>query len=849
MIKHYFKIAWRNICKYAVHNTISILGLMAGFVCLSLSSLWIKYENSYDSFHKDADRIFSLSQCYADGREYYMDKFGKEALSPLFEDPSVESYTGFDYVDYDNAREICVDSTFFDIFDIKLVSGDWSFLGNERLLAITSSYADSLFNGQNPIGLTCHDRKIVAVVDGIDKPSVLRFDLLSYRNSNETIESIMERIKNNVSDVNDEEEAKAAFQNYFLDVLNSGRSRYFIKLYDQANMDSVNKKIETGFAVASAVGATTELIPIKELHIQMAKNEMYFSYRNMKMFFLSSLLLMSCAIANLLLFFLSIMRKRERELALRIFNGSSTSSLIGMLSVEVGLIVGTALLFGLLCVYGLKEQFINLADPEMSGSYVIGNSLIVMLAVFVVSMAICSISIFIVRHRSIQSTIVRRKNHINFRKVSIGLQLFIGILFIFAASVMIHQFGFLRNENWGIKINDQAVVTIIKEQPKTEAEMSPEEFGNAFIEALGIGLGKIIQTDENEYQTFIEGQFGLSSKFSSIPVVEETIAGAGDLNYFVPNGYLSGTMLSRECKIDGSDNIKVDVLSILDNKNMRAIGVTVLEGFIPERPIADNEIVITENLQKEWSLDTINENTQVTIEHDRVNQFTYKKETVLSTYNVLAVIKDVCRFNYDENPSKLIFCSMNNLRLITMRPYVDKTKAVYTLRYHHGSRKEFTEQLTAMMDSTGLDYEVSFSEDKYFAGLTHDKHLFNLILMLGVICMLISVFGVWSIITLTCQERRREIAVRKVHGAKVCDILSIFVREYGAVLLMTSVVAFGVGYVVMHKWLQQFQKQAIISWWIYAVILLGMAAIICLTVVQRIIKTARENPADVIKSE
>ena len=115
--------------------------------------------------------------------------------------------------------------------------------------------------------------------------------------------------------------------------------------------------------------------------------------------------------------------------------------------------------------------------------------------------------------------------------------------------------------------------------------------------------------------------------------------------------------------------------------------------------------------------------------------------------------------------------------------------------------------------------------------------------------MLISVFGVWSIITLTCQERRREIAVRKVHGAKVRDILTIFVREYGAVLLATSLVAFGVGYVVMHKWIQQFQKQAVISWWIYAVILLGMAAIISLTVVQRIVKTARENPADVIKSE
>ena len=852
MLKHYFKIAWRNISKYAIHNTISILGLMAGFVCLSLSSLWLKYENSFDTFHKDADRIYTFSQYEQDGTEHHMEKVSYENLLPLFEDPIIESNTGIDFADYDNAREIRVDSTFFDVFDIRLVSGDWSFLGNENLLAITSSFADTLFHGQNPLGLTYNDRKIVAVVDGFDKPSVLRFDLMSYRNSSITADYYEKVLLNKYepADKEDDQAVLSAIQNSLLEMVDRQQSIFFIKVSDQVSIDSLSNKMDTIiFNISSLDRSQTKLQPIKGLHLQKAKNEMYFSYRNMQMLFYSSLLLMSCAIANLLLFFLNIIRKRERELALRTVNGSSASSLIGMLAIEVGLIVGISLIAGFLFVFAINEQFARLADPEMPGSYIVGNSLIVMLAVFFVSMIICSISIYIVRHRSIQSSIINRKNNSTFRKVSLGLQLFIGVLFIFAASVMIHQFSFLRNENWGIVVKDQAVVSILKEQPKTWAEMSPEEFGNALKDALGTGLGKIIPTEENDYQTLIEGQFGFSGKFSSLPVVEEMIPGVGDLNYFVPNGYLSGTMMSRDCKIDSIDKISVDILGILDSKNMRAIGVTVLEGSIPDRPIADNEIVITENLKKEIGLDIIDDNTQLTIENMRVNMNTYQRETVTGIYHVLAVIKDVHRFNYDEKPSKLIFCSKNNKNMFPIRMPVDKTKAVYTLRYHHGNRKEFTEQLTAIMDSTKLDYEITFSEDSYFAGLTHDKHLFNLILMLGLICMLISVFGVWSIITLTCQERRREIAVRKVHGAKVRDILTIFVREYGAVLLATSVVAFGVGYVVMHKWLQQFQKQAVISWWIYAVILLGMAAIISLTVVQRIIKTARENPADVIKSE
>ena len=44
MFSHYLKIALRNIRKYALQNTVSVIGLAAGFVCLCLSSAWLYYE-------------------------------------------------------------------------------------------------------------------------------------------------------------------------------------------------------------------------------------------------------------------------------------------------------------------------------------------------------------------------------------------------------------------------------------------------------------------------------------------------------------------------------------------------------------------------------------------------------------------------------------------------------------------------------------------------------------------------------------------------------------------------------------------------------------------------------------
>ena len=53
----------------------------------------------------------------------------------------------------------------------------------------------------------------------------------------------------------------------------------------------------------------------------------------------------------------------------------------------------------------------------------------------------------------------------------------------------------------------------------------------------------------------------------------------------------------------------------------------------------------------------------------------------------------------------------------------------------------------------------------------------------------------------------------------------------------------------MHQWIQKFPRQATISWWIYAGIFAATVIVIGLTVIHKVVKTASENPADVIKSE
>ena len=207
-----------------------------------------------------------------------------------------------------------------------------------------------------------------------------------------------------------------------------------------------------------------------------------------------------------------------------------------------------------------------------------------------------------------------------------------------------------------------------------------------------------------------------------------------------------------------------------------------------------------------------------------------------------------------EAPS-LILCNPNNPKLTSTLAtdlggaLMGKPGAAYMVRYQHGFKKELKQKLAAMLDGIDCTYEIAFTEDQFYKGLEKEKHLKNLILGMGIVCILISIFGVWSMISLACLERRREIAVRKVHGAKIKDILSIFTKEYGAVVAISMGLAFITGYLIMHQWMQRFMRQATISWWIYAGIFVTTALIIFITVIHKVLKTASENPAEVIKSE
>ena len=144
---------------------------------------------------------------------------------------------------------------------------------------------------------------------------------------------------------------------------------------------------------------------------------------------------------------------------------------------------------------------------------------------------------------------------------------------------------------------------------------------------------------------------------------------------------------------------------------------------------------------------------------------------------------------------------------------------------------------------------LDIATEVYDSYLASERMLMRVLGVMAGICVLISLFGVYAHVVLACERRRKEIAIRKVNGATAGLIVRSFLKEYFLLLLGASAFAFPLGTIFMQRWLEQYVLRAGLSWWIYAGIFLLLWIFMMLCIGRSVWRAARENPAEVIKSE
>ena len=177
------------------------------------------------------------------------------------------------------------------------------------------------------------------------------------------------------------------------------------------------------------------------------------------------------------------------------------------------------------------------------------------------------------------------------------------------------------------------------------------------------------------------------------------------------------------------------------------------------------------------------------------------------------------------------------------------------IRYADGADiKKVRDYILSTLTEIDPNFAVIQPELKTFDQQMSDNYkgeteVSSMITIFTVIAIIISVMGIFGIALFETESRRKEIGIRKVNGATIVEILSMFNRKYLILSAICAAIAIPVSLFAVSKYFEGFAYHYPIAPWIFAIGILIAVGITSLVVTAASFRAASENPVNTLKSE
>lgn len=805
LLENYFKVSYRNFLRQKVYSSINVAGLAIGLACFILIFLYIQDELSYDKFHTKHDRIYRLvehfesegvgehsaSQPFPVAHTLHTDFPGQvEEVVRLFnfQSPSLSLSNVSREREYNESRIFLVDSTFFKIFDFKLLKGDIRHaLSEPNSILLTKSMVEKYFGDEDPMGKVLQfqgdqDLLVKGVLEDAPLNAHFQFDFLISFSTLYNLPNF--HYKNNwywnpcwtyilLNENND----AGLLASYFPG---------FIKKYFP---EFIREDIKL------------ELQPLADIHLKSKLDyEIQPNSNESNVYVFSAVAIFVLLIAAINFINLSTARatKRAKEVAVRKSLGSDKRQLINQFIFESVFLTSLAVLIALIIVFFVIPYFNVMTEKAIGFHTLLNPGYVVFIVALTLSVGLVSgfYPAFVLS--SFKPVKVLKSNHVttgglSFRKVLVVLQFSISMMLIIGTIVALNQLKLLQNDDVGFRKEHVVMVPIIR-TPMARHFMT---YKHEALQHPGI---------------------------LSITAVEEIIGAKHQVGNY---------------RFEGMDKSRPFPRLMLRHHFINTFDITVVAGRPYSEKFATDDsmaLIVNEKLVKQMGW--------------KSNQEAVGKAFSLGDGHrgggkIIGVVRD---FNFvsKHHPISPLVLDLNTI------PYSFNLFIKYmAVRVHgndlHASLDILRTTWEKLMPDRPFDY--FFLDDRLNDSYKAEQKLSDVAGIFSFLAILVACLGLFGLATFATEQRTKEIGIRKVLGINNGQIMALLSRDFLVLILIAFVISCPLAYVLLNQWLEGFAYRIDIGFWPFVVAGVATFLVALLTIGFHSMKAALVNPALALKYE
>ena len=770
-------------------TAIKSLSLGIGLAITIILVAKICFELSYDRCYRDYENIYQIRTYYSQqGHEHdYTGVSG--GIAPGFRQyvPGVEAATRTTFLVENNRFKdedgniisgllIVADTSYFDVFQTEILAGDPAkTLAIDASLMVSRTFAEKLGGVQEAIGKQIESEEyegykmtVAGVFEDFPYQSSQKYDILL------SMESL----------------SKSTTENWL------GNDRYmgYVRLAEGVDY----KMLAPAIRLMQEKNQPLEQIEKSGSRIQYYLSPLSSSHtsednvRNMLVILgIVSVLLLAISLLNYVLFVISAMVKRSKEVGVRKCYGAGTANIYGMMMKEAAVDVVASLVVAALMILASQNIIGDLVGVPVKALFVPQTLITLASVVAIVFVVAALVPARLYSNIPIASAIRNYRENKRLWKLA--------LLF---AQILVCTFM-------------MSLVLVIGLQYRKAINDKPGyEYENVIFANLR-------GTDSSVHQSVID-------KLLAIPGVDDV-----QMSYGVPLEWSSGNnVFLWETPVRELFNIADQYEGTEGLFSM--LGIQFVEGHYPKTM---TEVAVSESFLgkmaefEDWSDGAVGKQIYLS-EHSKNGQ----------AFTVSGVYKDY-RIRNLTNPDERAS--------VKFLGKVGEGYMPYILVKVNEVDRNVMDEADAVLSEIFPEREIVFTayKDAMRDAYKEERRMRNTVLSGCAICILIALFGLAGYVRDESQRRSKEVAVRKINGASTKDILSLFVREIGLLGIVAALIADTGAYFAARVWLENFADKISLSPLIFLSADILILAIVAATVVLCCLRISRSNPVESLKNE